>query len=104
LDDGVLNAAEVCLEHICPGNSVEVMTERVAGGRAKVDYVVRLGDNESHVVLVEAKSHGVMKKIGEDLPTNGIELKWTINEPLAPKIFQKVSTRVFRFSTHFDDS
>jgi hypothetical protein len=41
--------------------------------------------------------------MGEVLPMHTIKLKWMTDEPLAPKILQKVSTRVFRFSTHFDD-
>jgi hypothetical protein len=54
------------------------------------------------VVLVEAKSPSVMKRMGESLPAHGIKLNWEANETLALKNVQKVSTRILKCNANFD--
>ena len=77
---------------ICPGDLLRLVREREMGGRSKVDYAVKLGEDESHFILIEAKSPSVMTKLSEVLPRSTIALRWMTDEPLAPKILQKVST------------
>lgn len=59
-------------------------------GGSKVDYIVLVNGEPN--VLVDAKSPSVMKKVGELLPSHGIELRWVRRQPLVAKILAKVST------------
>ena len=70
--------------------------ESVEGGSSKVDYSL-LVDNK-HGALIEAKSPSVMKKVGELLPSWGIELNWLPNQSLIPKIFFPRRVRCFFLS------
>jgi hypothetical protein len=92
LNAGVLQSAALCFQTICPGNFLHLVREPSAGGCSKVDYAVKLGEDESHVVLIEAKSPSVMMKMSEVLPRSTMTLRWMTEEPLAPEIFQKVNT------------
>lgn len=102
MDDGVLKAAAYCSQEISAEEAYFEPEHAVTRGHSKVDYLGSLG--EKPVVLVEAKSPTVMMRMGELLPTHGISLKWVTEEPLVPRVFQKVGTRVFKCNTNFDDS
>ena len=66
---------------------MENVTDRAS---SKVVYVLQVNGEDK--ALVEAKSPSVMKKVAQLLPQNGIELTWTRDQPLVPKILTKVST------------
>jgi hypothetical protein len=90
LDKGIFVATGKCLweyEQSRFRTTQEHLAER---GGSKVDYVV-LVDREPKG-LVEAKSPSVMKKVGDLLPSHGIELRWVRGQPLVAKILAKVST------------
>ena len=54
----------------------------VEGGSSQVDYDALVNLNDESMVLVEAKSPSVIKKVGELLPPRGIELKWVCGQSL----------------------
>ena len=62
----------------------------IAGGGSKVDYTLLVGDEP--MVLVDAKSPSVMKRLGDLLlQPQVIEFNWLRNEPPERKLLQKVS-------------
>ena len=90
LEKGVYEAARRCLL-VYGGNNFKTDKENmVEGGSSKVDYVLRVDDEDE--ALCEAKSPSVMKKVGEQLPQHGIELTWVRRQSLIPKIFAEVNT------------
>jgi hypothetical protein len=101
LDKGFFGAADLCLDLYDGYRFILAEEHQVDGARSKVDYRGSIGEGS---VLVEAKSPSVMKVLGESLPLHGFQLKWAPNQPLSPKILQKVSMRVLRYNTYFDDS
>jgi hypothetical protein len=93
LTKGVYEAARKCLAAY-GGYSLNTKGEHsIQGGSSMVDVVVTVG--RSMIVLCEAKSPSVMKKLGELLPPRGIELKWTRDQSLVQKILSKVSMVFF---------
>jgi hypothetical protein len=90
LDKGFFDAARKSLKK-CGPYRLKTAVENVAeGSSSKVDYVAEVNDQPR--ALCEAKSPSVMKKVGELLPLNGIELKWVRGQSLMPKILANVST------------
>lgn len=101
LDRGFFPAAEACLGGC--GHRFRTKNEKqVEKGGSKVDYVGLVGDKP--VVLIEAKSPTVMKRMADSLPEGVLRLKWGREQLLVPKVLQKVSTRVLGCNTDFDDS
>jgi len=95
IDLGFHQAASKCLWEYNRCRFRAIKENAVAGGTSRVDYVVLVDNHE--MVLVEAKSPSVMKKVGELLPTRGFELTWVSRRSLVPKILTKVSV-LFPFS------
>ena len=86
---GVFRATTTCLE-LFDQSVFEVLPEQtVPGAGSIVDFHALV--NNDLAVVVEAKSPKVMHKLGELLPQNGFEMRWTSgSRNLASKIFSKV--------------
>ena len=94
LDKRFFSAASVYL-HLCGEPhftiiSIEYHTEE---GCDNVDNVDNVGSvYGKDIILVEVKLHLVVKMVGDSLPAREFKLKWLRNQPLVPKLLQKVST------------
>ena len=92
LEQGVFTAADYCLQIYRRDYRLLISDEHVAQGQSagKVDFMGSI--DEESVILIEAKSPSVMKKVCDQLPVHGLELKWGPNQPFISKIFHEVST------------
>ena len=97
---GFFQATRRCLGECGPYHFQTAKEHSVEGGSSQVDYNALV--NDESMVLVEARSPSVMKKVGELLPPHGIELKWVCGQSLVPKILSKVSALFpVRHNIHF---
>lgn len=102
LETGVLKAAGFCSQVISEANGAFFQLEHFATEDSDYSYVGNLGGKT--VILIEAKSPSIMKKMSESLPVHRrIKLNWGTDEPLTSRILQKVSTHVFKHNTNLDN-
>jgi hypothetical protein len=72
---GVSTAAVACLFEYDQSNFEMTLEQRVEGVRSVVDFHTLVDDEL--VALVEMKSPTVMNKLGELLPQNAFNIRWT---------------------------
>jgi len=87
---GVFKATTTCLWLFDQSVAFQVLPEQtVEGAGSIVDFHALV--NRGLIALVEAKSPKVMHKLGELLPRNAFEMRWTSGSSnLVSKIFSKV--------------
>jgi hypothetical protein len=89
LDLGVFTAAGRCLGKYDRCKFKALSEQKVAVAKSAVDFYALI--NGEPVALVEAKSPRVMDKLGELLPRNGFEMRWTPGSSiLTSLVFSKV--------------
>ena len=91
LDFGVFKATTKCLWEYDRSEFEILPEQKVEVARSIVDFHVLV--NDELVALVEVKSPTVMTNLGELLPENAFEIRWTAGSTsFVSQIFSKVGT------------